>query len=51
MDHPNILRVFEFYEEEKSYHLVTEQCKGGELFDYIVENKRLTEDMTANIMR
>jgi calcium-dependent protein kinase len=50
MDHPNILRIFEFYEDERNYHLVTELCTGGELFDYIIERKHLTERMAANVM-
>ena len=24
MDHPNIIRIFEFYEDKNSYHIVTE---------------------------
>ena len=28
MDHPNILKIFEFYEDGDSYHLVSELCNG-----------------------
>lgn len=34
-DHPNILRLYEFYEDPKRYYIVTELCTGGELFDEI----------------
>lgn len=34
-DHPNILKLYEFYEDEKRFYLVTELCTGGELFDKI----------------
>jgi calcium-dependent protein kinase len=37
MDHPNILQIFEFFNDNKNFHLVTELLLGGELFDYIVE--------------
>lgn len=33
MDHPNIVRLFEVYQDPKRYFIVTEQCTGGELFD------------------
>lgn len=35
-DHPNIVKMYEFFEDEKRYYLVTEICKGGELFDEVL---------------
>ena len=35
MDHPHILKVYEYFEEEHCYHLVTELCEGGDMFEYI----------------
>lgn len=29
LDHPNILKIFEFYSNKESYSLVTELCSGG----------------------
>ena len=49
MDHPNIVKIFEFYNGEKDYYLVMEYCGGGELFDKIVKSK-LTEIQCAYIM-
>ena len=51
LDHPNIIKLFEIYETEKTIYLVTEVCEGGELFYQIVEKKFLTEAHTAIIMR
>jgi calcium-dependent protein kinase len=31
MDHPNIVRVFSTYEDDKYYYIVMDYCKGGEL--------------------
>ena len=51
LDHPNIIKLYEVYETEKTIYLVTEVCEGGELFYLIVEKKFLTEAQTAVIMR
>lgn len=32
LDHQNIVKIFEFYEGVKMFYIVTEYCKGGELF-------------------
>ena len=50
VDHPNILKVFESYEDEKFYYLVTEFCTGGELFDRIIDEGNLSESLAANYM-
>ena len=38
MDHPNIIKLFDVYESERSYYIVMEECKGGEIFDRIIEH-------------
>jgi calcium-dependent protein kinase len=38
VDHPNVIKARGVYEDEHAYHIVTEMCHGGELFDKIVEN-------------
>jgi calcium-dependent protein kinase len=35
LDHPNVLKLYEFLEDESSYYLITELCEGKELFDII----------------
>lgn len=50
-DHPNIIRLYEFYEDDKHYHLVTEYVAGGELFDFIIKSKLLSEGIAANFLR
>ena len=44
VDHPNIIKFYEIYVDEQSYHLVTEFCGGGELFHHIVEKGSFNED-------
>jgi calcium-dependent protein kinase len=51
LDHPHIMRLYEFYEDERNYYLVTEQLTGGELFDYILERGKLSESQASKIMK
>ena len=50
MDHPNILKIFEFYSSKESYSIVTEYCSGGELFQEITENGPFNEKYSAYVM-
>jgi calcium-dependent protein kinase len=51
LDHPNVLKLFEYFEDEKNVYLVTEACRGGELFDRIIENEFFSEQEAARIFR
>ena len=37
LDHPNIIKIYEFYEDDERIYLVTELCTGGELFDEVTK--------------
>lgn len=50
LDHPNILKVFEVYEDEKEISIVTELCLGGELFERIVSLQKFSEIEAAKFM-
>ena len=50
LDHPNILKLFELYEDEKQYFVVSELLTGGELFDYLIKIGHLSETSAARIM-
>jgi calcium-dependent protein kinase len=50
MDHPNILKIFEFYSNKESYSIVTELCSGGELFQEIIEKGPFNEKYCAYVM-
>lgn len=41
LNHVNIIKIFEIIETTKNYYLIMEYASGGELFNYIVKNKRL----------
>ena len=52
LDHPNIIKLYEFYEDEKRCYLVTELCTGGELYDEIAyRNKGIKEEDASFILR
>jgi len=46
-NHPNVILVTEIFESVDSYYSVMEYCEKGELFNYIVEKKRLTENESS----
>ena len=50
MDHPNVLKIFEFYSNKQSYSIVTELCPGGELFQQIIDKGPFNENLAAYIM-
>jgi calcium-dependent protein kinase len=43
LDHPNIVKMYEFFEDEKRFYIVQEVCKGGELFDEILHRGKFSE--------
>ena len=51
LDHPNILKLFEIYEDKQKFYVVTEECNGGELFDQIIEKGTYSERDAANTLQ
>ena len=51
LDHPNIIKIYEFYSTDKYIYIINELCTGGELFNKIVEVKYFTESTACFIMR
>lgn len=49
--HPGIVAIVGAYEDAADVHLVMELCRGGELFDRIVERGRYTERKAAELAR
>jgi len=55
IDHPSIMKMVDYYEDDTYVHIVTEKYTGGELFDKIVNNTNnvgcLEEHEAAKIIK
>ena len=49
LDHPNIIKLFDCYQDKRYYYMVEEFCSGGDLFDYIQKEKFFTERKAGTI--
>ncbi|OMJ77561.1 hypothetical protein SteCoe_22809 [Stentor coeruleus] len=50
LDHPNILKIFEYFEDVRYYYIVMEYCPEGDLFDELERVGKFDEDSAAKIM-
>ncbi|KAH8251625.1 hypothetical protein KR038_003062 [Drosophila bunnanda] len=51
LNHPNIIRLFQVIESERTLYLVMEYASRGELFDHLVKNGRMRERDARVIFR
>uniref|UniRef100_A0A0K8UKM8 NUAK family SNF1-like kinase 1 n=1 Tax=Bactrocera latifrons TaxID=174628 RepID=A0A0K8UKM8_BACLA len=51
VQHPNIIHIYEVFENREKMVLVMEFAAGGELYDYLSERKVLTEEEARRIFR
>ena len=50
LDHPNIVKLFEYFIDNDKYLLITEYCRGGDLFRVIKKKKKFSELSAVYIM-
>ena len=52
LDHPNVIKLYEYYEDASNIYLILELCDGGELFDrlHMQQGSRYTEAEAARLM-
>mmetsp|Transcript_2519 Transcript_2519/g.3707 ORF Transcript_2519/g.3707 Transcript_2519/m.3707 type:complete len:361 (-) Transcript_2519:172-1254(-) len=50
LNHPNIVKMHAFYEENTHYYMVMEVLKGGELFDRIVKKQFYSEKQARDVL-
>lgn len=51
LDHPNVIKMYEYFEDDRNVHLICEMCTGGELFDHIIKEECFDEDYAAYIFK
>jgi len=51
LEHDNIVRMFDFFEEKKHFYVVLEFVRGGELFDRLVKKTSFNEKEARDVVR
>lgn len=51
LDHPNIIRFIEYFEDDKKIYLILEKCEGGELYSQIIKINSFSEELSASLMK
>jgi len=51
LDHPNVVKLFQTFQDSRYVYLVLEMCQGGEVFDRIIKEKHFTEKDAATVMQ
>ena len=50
MDHQNVVKIYEFFNQPDYYYIITEMCKEGELFEHIINTGKFDEKTSALLM-
>lgn len=50
-DHPNIVKIYEYFEDHETFSIIMEYLEGGELFEYISKRDTFSEGLACKIMK
>ena len=51
ISHPNIMNIYEIFEEKTKYYIITEMLEGGELFEFITNQGSFIENDASRLMK
>mmetsp|Transcript_83966 Transcript_83966/g.216104 ORF Transcript_83966/g.216104 Transcript_83966/m.216104 type:complete len:776 (+) Transcript_83966:188-2515(+) len=51
LDHPNIVKLYETFEDDDHLYLILELCEGGDVLDRLLQKKQMAEHHAAIITR
>jgi len=51
IDHPNVVKIYEYFEDAKRFYIVTQHIEGGELFDEIIKRGTFSERDAAVLIK
>jgi len=51
LDYPNVLKIFDCFEDKKRYYIVMELLQGGELVDMLTKLTKFTEKDAATVTK
>ena len=51
VDHPNVVKLIDVFEDERHWCLVMELMEGGELFDQILEKEHFSENEAREALK
>jgi len=51
LDHPNIIKIYEYFMDDINFYIIMEIAKGGELYDKIFYHQKFNEDSARTIIK
>ena len=51
VDHPHVVKIYEYFEDLQHIFIIMEFLEGGELFDKIKQSQYFSEDKSRNLMK